>query len=215
MRIKKTIKIFIGLLVLVLLVWIFISLKNLPSLSNIFTPQKITIENSPIVVKQIQALAQLVTLSMYNEIVVDTSRADIKNISLPLLPYIQYYNNLDRMVIIGKVTVHVGIDMQKLYADDISGTKDSLHLRLPAAEVLDAVINPSDVEIFIEDGEWNNTAVNNLKKKIQYLAIADAQSRGLLAQSQHKAKQILSDFFTAAGYQKVVIDFKTKPAPLE
>lgn len=215
MRIKKTIKIFIGLLVLMLLVWIFISLKNLPSFSNIFTPQKVTIENSPVVVKQIQALAQLVTVSMYNEIVADTGRADIKNIPLPLLPDIQYYNNLDRMVIIGKVTVHVGIDMQQVYADDISGTTDSLHLKLPPAEVLDAVINPSDVEIFAEDGEWSNTAVSNLKKKIQYLAITDAQSRGLPAQSEAKAKQILSNFFTAAGYKKVVIDFKTKPAPLE
>lgn len=215
MRIKKTIKIFTGLLMLALLVWIFLSLKKLPSLSNIFAPQKVVIENSPVVVKQIQALAQLVTVSMYNEIVADTGRADIKNIPLPLLPDIEYYNNLDRMVIIGKVTVHVGIDMKKLYADDISGTKDSLHLKLPPAEVLDAVINPSDVEIFIEEGEWNNTAVTNLKKKIQYLAITDAQSRGLLAQSETKARQILSDFFTAAGYKKVIIDFKTKPGYLE
>ena len=215
MRLRKTIKIFIAVLVLVLLVWIFLSIKKLPSLSSIFSPQKVSIENSPVVVKQIQALAQLVTVSMYNEIVADTSKADISNIQLPLLPGIQYYNNLDRMVMIGKVTVHVGIDMQRVYADDISGTKDSLHLKLPHAEVLDAVINPSDVEIFIEDGEWNNSAVNNLKKKIQYLAITDAQSHGLLAQSEAKAQQILSDFFTAAGYKKVVIDFKTRPAPHE
>ena len=79
---------------------------------------------------------------------------------------------------------------------------------LPPAEVLDAVINPSDVEVFIEEGDWNSQAVANLKNKIRGIAIVNAQSRGLFAQSQNKAQQILSDFFIAAGYKKVVIDFK-------
>ena len=215
MRIRKTLKIFIGLLLAVALIWLFFSIKNLSSLSNIFKPQKVVIENSPVVVKQIQALSQLVTVSMYDEIIADTSRPDIKNIQLPLLPPMEYYNNLNRLVIIGKVTVHIGIDMQQVYADDIGGTKDSLHIKLPRARVLDAIINPSDVEVFIEDGEWNNTAVSNLKKKIQYLAITNAQSRGLLGQSEAKAKQILGDFFTAAGYKKVEIDFKSNPMQLE
>src|SRR6478735_6822717 len=98
MRIRKTIKIFIGLLLAVALIWLFFSIKNLSSLSNIFKPQKVVIENSPVVVKQIQALSQLVTVSMYDEIVADTSLPDIKNIQLPLLPPMEYYNNLNRLV---------------------------------------------------------------------------------------------------------------------
>jgi hypothetical protein len=108
--------------------------------------------------------------------------------------------------------VHVGINLQALNAGDISGTKDSLHLLLPPAEVLDAIINPSDVEVFIEEGDWNSQAVANLKNKIRSIAIINAQSRGLFAQSQNKAEEIMRDFFIAAGYRKVVIDFKRKLA---
>ena len=192
-----------------------ITIKNMPSLSIWFSPEKVVIENSPVVIRQIQALAQLITVSMYDEIVADTSMPDIQHFQLPLLPDISYYRNLNRLVVISKVTVHVGIDLQQLNAGDINGTKDSLHLLLPPAEVLDAIINPSDVEVFIEEGVWNSQAVANLKNKIQNLAVVNAQSRGLMAQSQNKARQILSDFFMAAGYKKVVIDFKSKPASLE
>ena len=208
---KKTIRIFIGLVVIAGVVWAFIKIKNMPSFSEMVTPEKVVIENSPVIVRQIQALAQLVTLSMYNEIVADTSVPDIQNIQLPFLPGMRFYKNQDRLVIIGKVTVHVGIDMQHLNAGDISGNADSLHLLLPPAEVLDAEINPSGVEIFIEEGDWNSRAVANLKNKIQYIAVAEAQSRGLLVQSQNKAEQIFRDFFTAAGYKKVAINFKSKP----
>ena len=127
----------------------------------------------------------------------------------------RFYKDLNRLVVIGKVTVHVGIDMQQLDSSDISGTKDSLHVLMPPAEILDAIINPSGVEVFIEEGEWNSQAIANLKNKIQNIAIADAQSRGLLAQAQNKAKQILTDFFKAAGYKKVTIDFKTKSVLLQ
>ena len=212
---RKAIKIFIGLLMVAVFVWTIITIKNMPSLSTWFSPEKVVIENSPVVIRQIQALAQLITLSMYDEIVADTSMPDIQHFQLPLLPDISYYRNLNRLVVISKVTVHVGIDLQQLNAGDINGTKDSLHLLLPPAEVLDAIINPSDVEVFIEEGVWNSQAVANLKNKIQNLAVVNAQSRGLMAQSQNKARQILSDFFMAAGYKKVVIDFKSKPASLE
>jgi len=212
---KKKIKIFIGLIMIAAFVWVIIKIKNMPSFTNLFTAKKVVIENSPVVVKQIQSLAQLVTVSMYDEIVADTSRADIRHFQLPLLPDMNFYKDLNRLVIISKVVVHVGINLQELNADNITGTKDSLHLLLPDAEVMDAIINPSDVEVFIEDGDWSSQAVANLKNKIRTIAIINAQSRGLFAQSQNKAQQILSDFFIAAGYKKVTIDFKRRSTSLE
>ena len=193
---------------IVLVIWLFFKIKNLPSISNLFKPKNIEIQNTPVVVKQIQALAQLVTVSMYEELVVDSNATDKKIINLPLLPDITLRNDAKTLVVVGKITTHVGVDMQKLSTGDISGTTDSIHILLPAAEVLDAIINPSGVTVFIEQGEWNNQVVINLKNKIRYIAIADAQSRGLLSQSEVKARQIITGFFTAAGYKKVVVQFK-------
>ena len=196
------------ILLLVIIGWLFTKFKVLPSLNNIFKPKPVLIENTPVVVKQIQAIAQLITISAYEELVADTTVIDTKSIDIPLLPPIQLSAIPRKLVIIGKSTTNIGIDMQQLRDSDISGTKDSIHIILPAAQVLDVIINPSDVEVFIEEGTWDNTAVTNLKNKIRYLAVADAMSRGLLAQSERKAVDVLTNFFKAAGYNKVVIQFR-------
>ncbi len=205
---KRIRNILVIVVVIALSLWLFSKIKSLPAFSDLFKPKKVTIANSPVAVKQIQALAQLVTVSMYEELVVDSSINHSKILPVPLLPNVMLYNDENTLVIVGKLTAHVGIDMQQLSNLDISGSKDSIYIVLPAAEVLDVIINPSDVSIFIEKGDWNNEAVTNLKRKMQTIAIADAKSRGLLLQSEKKAKEILTRFFTAAGYKTVVIQFK-------
>lgn len=196
------------IVILITAALLFIKFKALPSFTNLFKPKPVTIENTPVVIKQIQAIAQLVTISAYEELVVDTVAADTKTLRLPLLPAIELPAPTRKLVIIGKSTTNIGIDMQQLRDGDISGTKDSIHIILPAAQIIDAIVNPSGIEIFIEEGAWDNTAVTNLVNKIRYLAIADAMSRGLLAQSEQKAVNVLTNFFKAAGYRKVVIQFR-------
>jgi hypothetical protein len=201
--------------VLIVAYWLFTKYKALPSVGSLFKPKPVTIENTPVVIKQIQAIAQLVTISAYEEMVADTTVADTKTIDIPLLPAIELPASTRKLVIIGKSTTNVGIDMQQLRDTDISGTKDSIHIILPAAQILDVIVNPSDVEVFIEVGAWDNTAVANLKNKIRYLAISDAMSRGLLAQSEKKAVDVLTSFFKAAGYQKVIIQFRGNAIKME
>ena len=212
---KRIKNLLILIVVISLSLWLFFKIKNLPSVSDLFAPKKVTIENTPVVVKQVQALAQLVTVSMYEELVVDSNATDKRTMQLPLLPDITLSSEAKKLVIIGKVTTHVGIDMQQLSNLDITGTKDSIHIILPAAEVLDAIINPSGVSVFTEEGNWSNDAIVKLKQKIQYLAIADAQSRGLLSQSESKAREIFTNFFMAAGYQKVVIQFSDRQIKMQ
>ena len=150
---KKTLKhTLFFILVAALAIWVYHKVNQLPSLSDLFTPKKTEIENTPVMVKQIQALAQLITVSMYEEIVVDSNATESKTLHIPLLPDISVMSEEKKLVLIGKVTANVGIDLQKLSNLDISGTKDSIHILLPAAEVLDAIVNPSDVSVFIERG---------------------------------------------------------------
>lgn len=188
--------------------WLLTKYKELPSFNNLFKPKPVTIENTPVVVKQIIAIAQLTTITAYEELVADTAVTDTRKINIPLLPAIELPAPTRKLVIIGKSTVNIGIDMQQLHDGDISGTKDSIHIVLPAAQVMDAIVNPSGVEVFIEEGAWDNTAVTNLVNKIRYIAINDAVSRGLLSQSEQKATDVLTNFFKAAGYDKVAIQFR-------
>jgi hypothetical protein len=196
------------IIVIAIAYWLFTKYEALPSFSDLFKPKPVTIANTPVVVKQIQAIAQLTTISAYEELVADTSVTDTRIINIPLLPAIELPAPTRKLVIIGKSTTNIGIDMQQLRDNDITGTKDSIHIVLPAAQILDVIVNPSDVEVFIEEGAWDNIAVTNLKNKIRYLAVSDAMSRGLLAQSEKKAVDVLTSFFKAAGYNKVIIQFR-------
>lgn len=200
---------------LLLAILLITSYNPLPSFRNLLQSKPVVIENTPVVVKQIKAIAQLITISAYEELVADSSVTQTRTIHLPLLPDIELSGTTRKLVLIGKVTTHIGIDMQQLTDADISGTPDSIHIILPAAQILDAIINPSDVEVFIEQGEWENTAVASLKNKMRYLAQSNAISKGLLAQSEQKAIEVVSNFFKAAGYRQVVIQFRSSPIQMQ
>lgn len=205
---KRTRNLLIIIILIVAAVWLFTKFKSLPSISNIFKPKPVLIENTPVVVKQIQSIAQLTTISAYEELVADTTVTDSRTINLPLLPAIELPSPTRKLVVIGKATTNIGIDMQQLRDNDVSGTSDSIHIILPPAQILDVIVNPSDVEVFLEQGTWDNAAMTNLKNRIRYLAISDAMSRGLLAQSEKKAVDVLTNFFKAAGYRQVVVQFR-------
>ena len=203
-------RILIGILLFLACWWLLRKVDFLPSLTDIFKPKPVVIDKTPVIVKQIKAIAQLVTVSAYEEIVVDSTAHLPTSTFIPLLlnPFKLAPTDVKTIVLIGKATTHVGINMEKLTPDAIRVTNDSIHVYLPPAQILDVILNPSDVEIFIEKGEWDNIAVGILKNKIRLLATADVKIKGLLSQSERKAREIFTNFFKAAGYRSVVIEFK-------
>jgi hypothetical protein len=112
------------------------------------------------------------------------------------------------LVLIGKTITHIGVDMKSIREEDVFVKQDSIRLFLPSAQVLDVIINPSDTEVFIEEGTWNDVAVASMKRKIQDKAMLSVRTKGLLQESERRAKEVLYQFFASAGYEKVVIDFK-------
>src|SRR6476660_2705222 len=89
----------IFILLLVIAGWLFTKYKVLPSLNDIFKPKPLLIVNTPVVVKQIQAIAQLITISAYEELVADTTVIDTKSIDIPRLPSIQLSSIPRKLVI--------------------------------------------------------------------------------------------------------------------
>ena len=58
-------------LVIMVIIIICRQIKWLPSFSDLFKNKPLQIENTPIVIKEINALAQLITMTAYNEVVID------------------------------------------------------------------------------------------------------------------------------------------------
>lgn len=192
--------------------WLLARTAAIPSLPELFKQQPVTIEQSDVWIQEVKALSQLVTVSAYDELVADTVRSLLPEaFRVPSIfpPVVLPRSVLGerRLVLVGKVTTHVGINMQALSPASIQVMEDSILLKLPKATVLDVVLNPSGVDIFIEEGEWKQEAVAALKNKMRSRAARKAVEKGLLQQAELKATSIFSTFFYSAGFAKVVVEF--------
>lgn len=195
------------LLLTVLLWWVLAKLDVLPSFRKIFASKDVLIEQTPLVIQQIRPLAQLATITAYTEVVADTTAPastgdrlrDVFN------PFSLKVNVNRRLVIVGKVVVHAGVDLYKLRPKDVYAKGDSVSIQLPPAQILDAIINPSGTDIFLEEGRWDNSAVANLKASLQAKAVREVKARGVLYQADERAREVLTNFLLAAGFKKINI----------
>ncbi|MGV3657237.1 MAG: DUF4230 domain-containing protein [Chitinophagaceae bacterium] len=192
--------------------WLLSRAGALPSLPDLFKQQPVTIEQSDVYLQEIKALSQLVTVSAYDELVADTSRSllpEAFRVPSVFPPVVLPRSVLGerRLVLVGKTTTHVGLNMQSFSPASIQVNKDSIYLKLPKASVLDVILNPSGVDVFIEDGEWKPEAVADLKNKLRSMAATKAIEKGLLQQAELKAASVFSTFFRSAGFQKVEVQF--------
>ena len=193
--------------------WLLSKFTNVPPIGNLFEPKPVTIEETGVWVKEIKALAQLVTVSAYDEAVADTVRGLLPPLfRIPsVFPPVVLPGSLlgeQKLVMVGKTTTHVGIIMQRLKPEDIVVVEDSIHLTLPRAQVLEVILNPSDVDVFIEEGAWSQGAIATLKNKIRMRAAQQIKEQGLLKTAEAKATAVFTQFFEGAGFKKVAITFQ-------
>jgi hypothetical protein len=193
------------LLVAGILVTIFVCqrLKLLPSFKNIFKPAPITIDSTPILVKEINNLSQLITITAYSEIVVDS----VKPFKVPVFPgvTIPIHSFDDELVLIGKGKILAGVDLGKLQEKDIYTNDDSVSVTLPKAEILQVITNPSDFETFNEKGNWNDNEVIAVKVKLRDKMIADAMKQNILLKASAIANVMMENFLRSIGFKKVTV----------
>jgi hypothetical protein len=204
----RTLKNIVLLFVLLLAGWWLLGKMDLlPSIGDVFRPKKVEIDQTPVVIQQIRPLAQLVTVTAYTEVAADSTRKTTVGERLREVfnPFSLEIHATRSLIVVGNAVVHAGVNLQQLTPQQLFISRDSVHLQLPPAEILDVIVNPSGTDIFLEEGTWDNTAVVALKNRIRTIAVEDAKRRGILFQAEERAIEVLENFFKAAGFQKVVI----------
>lgn len=170
---------------------------------KLFEAKPITVAESPLLVKNIRAIAQLLTIEYYDEVVVDSTRGP-SIMSVP--PYI--FPMWQTLVLVVRGRLLAGLDLLRLDSSHISGSRDSVAIRLPRAQVLEVEMNPSDVETFAERGVWNQQAVAALTGKAKRQMLRNAASQGVLQRADAKAKDLVEQLMQNAGFKKVTITFQ-------
>lgn len=147
-----------------------------------------------------KSIAQLMTMSSYDEVVVDSA----KSLSTAIPGFgDEAIEKRPQLVVIANGQIIAGIDLQELDDKKIYIAGDSVSVSLPAAKILDAIVNPSQYEIFIEEKGWEPAEVNALKVRARDFMIERSLRQGLLKKAGAKAKMIMENFLRSAGFKRI------------
>lgn len=191
---KRTSRKWIWLFAIIAGIWLFQKMNLLPSWKDIFSSKPVIIDETPILIKEIKSLGEIITATLYDEVVVDST---IKR-SFPQLPLTD-----DKIVIIARGKVLAGINMKDITDNNVRVSGDTAWMKLPPVKFLDVIINPGDYETFEETGKWQPDAVTAVKVKAKALISQHAYNKQLLNVATNKAKAVIQNFLNAAGFKVV------------
>jgi hypothetical protein len=177
----------------ILAIYLLNRAKLLPDLRNVFRSKPVMVENTPVLIKEIREMTQLISVTSYDEVVVDSAKSSsmdivkaLTGVSTPLSP------PMDRIVIVAKGSVQAGTNLRFLTESNIYVDGDSVAVQLPEAEILEVIVNPSGFSTFTETGIWSPDAVNLVKTKAKKVM-------------EQRAGLLMENFLRAAGFKKVTI----------
>ncbi len=197
----------IGLTVIILVVaYLLLRTFNLvPDIRSWFKQQPVLIENTPLIVENIRDLNELITMASFDEVVISKNKINEGNLLNNILKTKSLDPRTSRIALIAKGRLFVGIDLKALKNEDLSVIKDSVTVKTPKAKIIDAIVNPSDCEVFIEEGIWSTTEINELKAQARQKIIDRSLERKILEKAETKAKAVLENFLRSVGFKKVTI----------
>lgn len=189
--------------VIVIIGWYLLSKFNLlPSFSGLFKSADVTIENTPLLIKEMNSISELMTISAYDELVIDTTKPtmSIPNILLPIPA-----PSINKLVLIARGQIVAGINLKEIQPENIMTKEDTVLIELPPAKITDVIINPSGFEIFMEKGNWSANEVIELKKRAKHLMMERNIQQGLLKKASERAAVVLTGFLKNIGYKNIII----------
>lgn len=171
---------------------------------------ELAIDKTANVVTEIKKISEFTSACFYEEIVLHeskTSKAVDNSVGNAISSFFGKKEGLmtDEIVIIANGKVRAGFDLKGLADDDIVVNGDTLNVTLPKAEIFDVLVNPSDFDIYIEDGTWDEATVTAIKNKAITQIKGDALKDGILEKAQESGIKKLTELFKNFGYSEVNI----------
>jgi hypothetical protein len=200
----KLLNLILVILVILILVLGYSSLSTLKILPylpflSMFSPKEEKIAETPVITQEIRHIAQLATQSFYDECIYDTGV-----IRTGILEADQ------RCIIIARGEVIAGFDLQKLDTLVLNKKDKSITLLLDPPRILDVIANPSDYEIFIQDGDFTFDEISQMKELAKKKITANALRKKILERSSLQGQRIIEKFFRLLGYEKINIVVKNQ-----
>ena len=159
------------------------------------------------VVEHVREISEFTTASYYEEFVVQESKIVAKE-SLFGFKKDQVDSVQNEIVIILKGKVRAGFDLSKMTEADLCAKSDTLLVQLPAPELFDVIINPSDYEIFIEEGKWSHDEIQAFQVQSKEQLRTHALQEDIIGKAKTEGKERLTNLFKTFGYKVVEVSIK-------
>ena len=153
-------------------------------------------------------MSSLVTACFYDEVVQTARKQRSVNAFGANLPLPE-----DEICIISRGKARAGIDLSKLDDDALTLRGDTVWVRLPEPEIFEVILNPSDYEIFVEDGKWSHEEVVAIERRARDVIRRDALAAGLPEKARESAIKQLDRLLRAFGFREVILVPASLPLP--
>jgi len=173
--------------------------------------EKLAIERTENMVENVRQLAQFTTACFYQEAVVrSTKQAEwSKGVTGSALRAVLGKENsatTDEIVLITKGSVRAGFNMENLSETDLTVMNDTIIIHLPKPEIFDIIINPSDYDVFIENGTWTHEQLSAIVAEAQSKMRSDAISAGIYKHATESCETKLKQLFHILGFNTIMIE---------
>lgn len=164
--------------------------------------ERFSIENTPLHIERIRTIAEISTISYKDEVVVDSVEY-YSEINEQVAGNLQKLTNIDqwkygvtsssikrRLTLIVKGEVRFGFDLTDKNLD-IQHNEDTIWINLPKPKIIDVLVVPSQTEVYLENGIWNDSARRTLEKRATKLLKWNALKLGLEEKATKQMDKLL------------------------
>lgn len=167
----------------------------------------LVIDETSNVVTEIKKISELTTACYYEDVILkDTKPSEtvggkvVNTFSKKGSPIVE-----DHIVIVASGNVRAGFNLSKLDKKDVVVRDSVLEVTLPKAEILEVIVNPSNFDIYIEDGKWSHDQVTKVEDRARDRIKRDAIDDGLLEHANELGIAKLKEMLKTFGYSEVVV----------
>ena len=112
----------------------------------------------------------------------------------------------DEICLIMDGKVRAGFDLSKVTDNAIAISGDTLTMTLPKPEIFDVIVNPSNCEVYVEEGKWSHEQVTAIQASARVRIQDDAIGYGILEQADKIGRERLADLFNTFGFNTVILN---------
>ena len=174
---------------------------------SLLDADKIKIMDTATVVTEIKKISEFTTYTYIDELIIHEDKIEEKEskgifgIGKKDVP-----DSLkSEIVMIVSGVTRAGYDLGKLTENDLKITGDTISVNLPAVEIFDVIVNPSDTRMFVEEGKWSHEEVTAMQVNCRNQMHQNALDRGILDKANEVGKEKVENLFKALGFKMVTV----------